>query len=75
MNRRKEACHCRNVTYGMIEDAVRGGANPPQAVMDATGAGRGCGKCRDFLECLIRDIREEMEKEKNAKAPSPKADA
>ena len=64
MNRRKEACHCRNVTYGMIEDAVRGGADTLQAVMDATGAGRGCGKCRDFLEYLIRDIREELEKRK-----------
>ena len=62
MNRRKEACHCRNVTYGMIEDAVRNGADTPQAVMDATGAGKGCGKCRDFLEYLIRDIREELEK-------------
>ena len=65
MNRRKEACHCRNVTYGMIEDAVRGGADTLQAVMDATGAVRGCGKCRDFLEYLIRDIREEVEKETN----------
>ena len=65
MNRRKEACHCRNVTYGMIEDAVRSGADTLQAVMDATGAGKGCGKCRDFLEYLIRDIREEMEKETN----------
>lgn len=24
--------------------------------MDVTGAGKGCGKCRDFLECLNRDI-------------------
>lgn len=68
MNRRKEACHCRNVTYGMIEDAVCGGADSPQAVMDATGAGRGCGKCRDFLEYLIRDIREELERERNTTA-------
>ena len=64
MNCRKEACHCRNVTYGMIEDAVRSGADTLQAVMDATGAGKGCGKCRDFLEYLIRDIREELEKRK-----------
>ena len=28
----------------MIEDAVRDGADTLQAVMDATGAGRGCGK-------------------------------
>ena len=70
MNRRKEACHCRNVTYGMIENAVRSGAYTPQAVMDATGAGKGCGKCRDFLAYLIRDILEEMEEEKNAASRS-----
>ena len=64
MNRRKEACHCRNVTYGMIEDAVRSGADTLQAVMDATGAGKGRGKCWVFLEYLIRDILEEMEREK-----------
>lgn len=67
-DRKKEACHCRNVTYGMIEDAVRSGADSPQAVIDATGAGRGCGKCRDFLEYLIRDIREELERERNTTA-------
>ena len=65
MNRRKEACHCRNVTYGMIEDAVRSGADTLQAVMGKTSAGRGCGKCRDFLKYLIQDIQEEMEKETN----------
>ena len=64
MNRRKGACHCRNITYGMIEDAVRSGADTLQAVMDATGAGKGCGKCRDVLEYLIRDILEELEREK-----------
>ena len=64
MNRRKGACHCRNITYGMIEDAVRSGADTLQAVVDATGAGKGCGKCRDVLEYLIRDILEELEREK-----------
>ncbi|WP_325286696.1 (2Fe-2S)-binding protein [Dysosmobacter sp.] len=62
LNRKKEACHCRNVTYGMIEDAVRNGAETVQQVMDVTGAGKGCGKCRDFLGYLIRDIQEELKK-------------
>ena len=42
------------------EDAVRNGADTLQQVMDVTGAGKGCGKCKDFLECLIRDIKEEL---------------
>jgi len=41
MNRKKEACHCKNVTYGMIEDAVKSGKFTLQEVMDATGAGKG----------------------------------
>lgn len=60
LNRRKEACHCKNVTYGMIEDAIRNGADTVEQVMEATGAGKGCGKCRDFLAYLIRDILEEQ---------------
>lgn len=60
MNRSKEACHCRNVTYGMIEDAIKNGAETLQEVQDATGAGKGCGKCKEFLNYLIRDFKEEM---------------
>lgn len=60
MNRSKEACHCRNVTYGRIEAAIRNGADSLQEVMEATGAGKGCGKCREFLGYLIRDIKEEL---------------
>ena len=60
LNRKKEACHCKNVTYGMIEDAVRNGADTLQQVMEVTGAGKGCGKCKGFLEYLIRDIKEEQ---------------
>ena len=60
MNRSKEACHCRNITYGMIEDAIKNGAETFQEVQDATGAAKGCGQCKEFLICLIRDIKEEM---------------
>ena len=49
MNRSKEACHCRNITYGMIEDAIKNGAETFQEVQDATGAAKGCGQCKDFL--------------------------
>ena len=50
LNRSKEACHCRNITYGTIEDAIRNGADTLQQVMDVTGAGKGCGKRKVFLE-------------------------
>lgn len=59
MKREKEACHCKNVTYGMIEDAVRAGADTLEEIQNITGAGKCCGKCNDFLTFLIRDIKEE----------------
>ena len=59
MNRSKEACHCRNVTYGMIEDAVRAGAKSYEEVQEKLRFGRGCGKCREFIRILVRDLREE----------------
>lgn len=59
MNRNKEACHCRNITYGMIENAISNGAMTLQDVQDATNAGKSCGKCMEFLEFLIRDIKED----------------
>ena len=40
-NRQKEACHCRNVTYGRIADAIASGADTVQQVMEITGAGKG----------------------------------
>lgn len=61
MNRDKIACYCRRVTYGAIEDAVKAGAVTPEQVSDATGCGKGCGKCMEFIGCLIKDILEETE--------------
>ena len=60
MNRNKEACHCKNVTYGMIEDAIKNGAHTLQEVQNATGAAKCCGQCKDFLNCLIRAVKEAM---------------
>ena len=62
MNRNKEACHCHHVTYGQIEDALKNGATTVREVQDATGAGKGCGGCTEFLACLVRDLKEELAK-------------
>ena len=43
MNRKKEACHCKNITYGMIEDAIKAGEKNFDEVQKATGFGTGCG--------------------------------
>lgn len=59
MNRNKEACHCKNITYGMIEDAILKGASTLEEIQNATGAAKCCGRCKEFLEYLIKDIIEE----------------
>jgi len=47
----------------MIEDAIQTGANTVEEVQNATGAGKSCGKCNEFLKFLIRDIKEEIRKQ------------
>ena len=58
-NANKEACHCKNVTYGKIRAAIQQGAKTPEEVQKRTGYGTGCGKCREFIQYLIRDLLEE----------------
>lgn len=49
MNRNKEACHCKNITYGNIEDAIKAGANSYESVQEKLKFGTGCGKCKEFI--------------------------
>lgn len=59
MKRDKMACTCREVSYGMIEDAIRQGATSYEEVEERLRFGRGCGKCREFIRILVRDLLEE----------------
>ncbi len=56
MKREKIACNCKNVNYGKILDAVKRGADSFEKVQAITGCGTGCGKCREFITTMIRDI-------------------
>ena len=58
--RSKIACNCHNVSYGRIYDAVKNGAKSADEVAEITGASTGCGKCREFLEYLVRDFAEDV---------------
>ena len=62
MKRNKTACHCKNVTYGMIEDAIQNGASSYEEVEELLKFGTGCGQCKEFIHFLIRDILEEQGK-------------
>ena len=56
MKRNKIACNCKNITYGMIEDAIKDGAKSYEEVEMRLRFGTGCGKCRKFIKYLIRNL-------------------
>lgn len=58
MKRHKIACSCKNITYGMIEDAIKAGASSYEDVEKQLRFGTGCGKCKEFIRFLMRDIQE-----------------
>ncbi len=62
MKREKIACNCKNITYGMIEDAIKNGASSYEEVEQILKFGTGCGKCKEFIHYLVRDYLEEQEK-------------
>jgi len=49
------ACICRAVTCDRVDAAVAEGAATVEAVAEATGAGTGCGTCRDRIASMISE--------------------
>lgn len=60
MKREKIACSCKNITYGMVEDAIKNGARSYEEVESQLHFGTGCGKCKEFLQYFIRDLLSEQ---------------
>jgi len=56
MKRDKFACNCKNITYGMIEDCIKNVADSYEDVEKQLRFGTGCGKCKEFIRYLIRDL-------------------
>lgn len=48
-------CYCKNVTLGGVLAAIENGATSLSEVIDATGAGSGCGRCVDRIEAIIEE--------------------
>jgi nitrite reductase (NADH) large subunit len=46
-------CNCTGVTCGRLRDAMADGADSPEALSAATGAGTVCGSCRPLLDELV----------------------
>jgi nitrite reductase (NADH) large subunit len=48
-----QICNCNGVSKGAISACVAAGKRSPQAVMDATRAGKGCGSCKGLVADLV----------------------
>ena len=45
----KNACKCKNISIEDVVNAVKNGADTVEKVMEATGAGTACGRCKAGL--------------------------
>ena len=48
-------CHCEQVTYGAILDAIDNGADTIEKLGDALNAGITCGYCIEELEEILEE--------------------
>ncbi|MFZ4738505.1 MAG: (2Fe-2S)-binding protein [Bradymonadia bacterium] len=55
--RPRRVCDCFDVTEARIHDLVREGERTLDAVVRRTGAGTGCGACRQGLARAVRGAR------------------
>ncbi len=46
-------CHCKQVSFGDIRRAMASGVRTVDEVVEATGAGTGCGKCLPTIEKIL----------------------
>jgi len=48
-------CHCQEVTYETIVNAIKNGAHTIDAIGDETEAGITCGVCIEVLEEILEE--------------------
>lgn len=46
-------CHCKQVSYGDIRKAMVDGARTLEDIQEITGAGTGCGNCKEDIEKIL----------------------
>lgn len=56
MNKSKEACHCKSITYGMLEAAIKAGYTNYEDLQEKLRFGTSCGKCQEFIRHLIKEL-------------------
>ncbi len=48
-------CHCQEITYETILEAIHNGANTVEIIGDITEAGITCGSCIEDLEDILEE--------------------
>ncbi len=48
-------CHCQEITYETILEAIHNGANTVEVIGDITEAGITCGSCIEELEEILEE--------------------
>jgi len=48
-------CHCEEVTYGTILEAIQNGATTVEVIGDITEAGITCGYCIEEIEEILEE--------------------
>lgn len=46
-------CECNGVSYDTIVELIRDGAETLEEIMEKTGAGETCGRCRKKIKAII----------------------
>lgn len=53
-NLNKNVCNCRRVSFEKIEESIKNGANSFEEVVEETKATKGCGRCKSYVEDIIK---------------------
>jgi len=48
-------CHCEEITYREILQAIKNGAKTVEDITDATDAGIACGTCIETIEDILEE--------------------
>lgn len=48
-------CLCKEITYTQIKDTIEDGADTLEKIIDRTGAGTVCGRCRKQIKMILSE--------------------
>lgn len=55
MSENRVICHCMDIDYLTIKEAIANGATTVEEIQEATGAGTACGGCITEIEEILAE--------------------